>query len=71
MGEESDNIATAVERHADLILRASGSALRYYTMPSTRRAILSAVMDCYEEAYRAGAAFATLNPEDTPHDTDT
>jgi len=37
-------------------LRAAGSGLRHYTMAATRRAILSAVMDCYEEAYRAGAA---------------
>lgn len=58
MSENSDNIAAAVERHADLILRASGSSLRHYTMPGTRRAILSAVLDCYEEAYRAGAEFA-------------
>ena len=43
---------------ADAILRASGSSLRNYTMDRTRRAILSAVMDCYEEAYRAGAARA-------------
>lgn len=48
-------IAARVEHHADAILRASGSSLRNYTMDGTRRAILSAVMDCYEEAYRAGA----------------
>lgn len=55
----SDRIAAAAERHAEAILRASGSSLRNYTMPTTRRAILSAVLDCYEEAYREGAAFAT------------
>ncbi len=43
---------------SDAILRASGSSLRNYTMDRTRRAILSAVMDCYEEAYRAGSAHA-------------
>lgn len=58
MSEERDKIADAVERHADLILRASGSGMRFYTMPATRKAILSAVFDLYEEAYRAGAAFA-------------
>lgn len=52
------DIAAAVEKHADMILRASGSGLRHYTMKSTRDAILSAVIDCYEEAYRAGAEFA-------------
>lgn len=57
MASNSDRIAAAVERHAEAILRASGSSLRNYTMPTVRRAILSAVMDCYEEAYRDGAAF--------------
>lgn len=55
---EKPDIAAAVDRHADLILKASGSALRHYTMASTRAAILMAVMSCYEEAYRAGASFA-------------
>lgn len=58
MSAQSDMIAAEIERHADLILRASGSGLRHYTMPATRNAILSAVIDCYEEAYRAGAKFA-------------
>ena len=52
------DIAAVVEKHADLILRASGSGLRNYTMKSTRDAILSAVIVCYEEAYRAGVNFA-------------
>lgn len=54
----SDMMASSIERHADLILRASGSGLRHYTMQKTRAAILMAVADCYEEAYRAGAKFA-------------
>jgi len=54
----SDAMAEAVRRHADLILKASGSGLRHYSMEKTRAAILMAVMDCYGEAYRAGAAFA-------------
>ena len=54
----SENIPDRVTHHADAILRAAGSSLRNYTMDRTRRAILSAVMDCYEEAYRAGAARA-------------
>lgn len=53
----SDAIAAAVERHAEAILRASGSSLSNYTMPANRKAILSAVMDCYEQAYRDGASF--------------
>lgn len=58
MSDQSDVMADTVKSHADLILRASGSGLRNYTMVSTRNAILSAVMDLYEEAYRAGADFA-------------
>lgn len=58
MSEYSDKIADACERHADLILRASGSGLRHYTVQKTRNAILSAVIDHHEEAYRLGAAFA-------------
>ena len=49
-----DDIAARVEHHTDRILRASGSGLRNYTMHLTRRAILTATMDLYEEAYRAG-----------------
>lgn len=56
---QSDAITEAVRRHADLILRASGSTLKHYKTDRTRRAIMSAVMGCYEEAYRAGADFAT------------
>lgn len=57
MSERSDSMADAIEKHADLILRASGSGLRHYTMQKTRAAILMAVADCFEEAYRAGAEF--------------
>ena len=64
----SDRIAAAAERHAEAILRASGSSLRNYTMPATRRAILAAVLDCYEEAYRDGAAFATAYAAGTLND---
>ena len=55
---DSETLPDRVTHHADAILRASGSSLRHYSMDGTRRAILSAVMDCYEEAYRAGAARA-------------
>jgi hypothetical protein len=54
----SDQIAEAVRRHAELILKAKGTSLRNY-MPNSQRDILAAVMDCYEEAYRAGADFAS------------
>ena len=53
----SDQIEQAVRKHADLILKAMGTSLRNY-MPNSQRDILAAVMDCYEEAYRAGADFA-------------
>lgn len=56
-----DTIAARVEHHADAILRAAGSGLRHYSMDATRRAILSAAMDAYEEAYRSGAAFAAAS----------
>lgn len=53
--ERGETLPARVEHHADAILRAAGSGLRHYSMDGTRRAILSAVIDCYEEAYRAGA----------------
>ena len=52
------DIAERCKHHADQILRAAGSGLRHYTMKSTRDAILMASVDAWEEAYRAGAAFA-------------
>lgn len=67
MSKQSDMIADAVERHADIILRASGSGLRHYTMPASRAAILSAVMDLYQEAYRAGAQFAITRAKASPN----
>ena len=69
MTDRPYDIADAALRHADLILRASGSGLRNYTMDRTRKAILSATLDCIEEAYRAGAAFAERRlAERAPHD---
>lgn len=53
----SDEIAQAVREHADKIMTAAGSSLRHYEGRS-KTAILAAVMDCYEAAYRAGAAHA-------------
>ena len=53
----ADQIAAATNRHAEAILRASGSSLRNYEMPATRSAIFAAVLACIEEAYREGAAF--------------
>lgn len=55
VGDGETTAARRVEHHADAILRAAGSGLRHYSMDGTRRAILFAVLDCYEEAYRAGA----------------
>lgn len=51
---------TTTERHAEAILRASGSSLRNYTMPAVRAAILAAVRACYEEGCRDGAAFGEV-----------
>lgn len=55
--ENTNDLAARVERHAEDIMRAAGSSLRHYEAYSRRR-ILSAMMDAYEEAYRAGADFA-------------
>lgn len=69
MSDRPYDIADAALRHADLILRASGSGLRHFTIDRTRKAILSATLDCIEEAYRAGAAFAERRlAERAPHD---
>ena len=54
----SDNIEAAVRKHAERIMNAAGSSLRNYSVYGTQERILAAVIDCYEEAYRAGAAFA-------------
>ena len=61
-----DEIAETVQRHADRILKAAGSGLRYYTMPSVQKAILGAVMDCFEEAYRAGAKVRAAHESEQP-----
>jgi hypothetical protein len=53
------DIAGAVQAHAEATLKASGSSLKHYNLPKNRAAILGAVMNCYEEAFRAGAALAT------------
>jgi len=52
------DIATCATEHADKVLRASGSALKHYTTPAVKKAILSAMLDAIEEAYREGAKFA-------------
>ncbi|MBX9815383.1 MAG: hypothetical protein K2X76_11840 [Sphingomonas sp.] len=51
----ADETAEAVKRHARAIMRAAGSKLEHYESRS-KAAILMAVMDAWEEAYRAGAA---------------
>ena len=51
-------MAERVSAHAEKIMKAAGSSLRHYETRS-HAAILAAVMDCYEEAYRTGAAFAS------------
>lgn len=54
-----DNIEAAVRNHAERIMNAAGSSLRNYSVYGTQERILAAVIDCYEEAYRAGADFAS------------
>lgn len=44
--------------HADAILRAAGSGLRFYTMPAVRQAILAEVRAVYEEGCERGESFA-------------
>lgn len=57
MADNSDEIANAVREHAEKIMVAAGSKLGHYEQRS-KAAILMAVMDCYEAAYRAGANYA-------------
>lgn len=54
----SDQIEQAVRKHAERIMNAAGSSLRNYSVYGTQERILAAVIDCYEEAYRAGADLA-------------
>lgn len=53
------DFAERAKTYADKILRASGSGLHNYSMARTRTAILLAALDGYEEAFHAGAAYAT------------
>ena len=54
----SDQIEQAVRKHAERIMNAAGSSLRNYSVYGSQERILAAVIDCYEEAYRAGADLA-------------
>ena len=58
------DIAAAATNHADKVLRAAGSALKHYTTPSIKKAILSAMLDAIEEAYRAGADLVIARTSD-------
>ena len=60
----SDKIAEAARDHAERILRAQGTSLRNY-MPNSQRDILSAVMDCYEQAYREGTRRVAMHIRET------
>ena len=62
-GDEYD-IAASATNHADKVLRAAGSALKHYTTPSIKKAILSAMLDAIEEAYRAGANLVIARTSD-------
>jgi hypothetical protein len=67
MADRADTtLADRIEYHADAILRASGSGLRNYSMDKTRKAILSAMCDAYEEAMKRGAMVAQKHFEAKP-----
>jgi hypothetical protein len=44
-----------IDAALDAVLRASGSALRYYTMPSTLAAMREAMRNVMSESYISGA----------------
>jgi len=46
------------EQLADAVLRAAGSSLRNYTMPSIRARIILAALDGYGDAFKNGADYA-------------
>lgn len=64
----ADNIEAAVRDHAERIMRAAGSSLGNYTLNGTRERILAAVIDCYEEAYRAGANRVLMRQQEQSND---
>jgi len=66
MSETSDNIEAAVRKHAERIMNAAGSSLRNYSVYGTQERILAAVIDCYEEGYRAGADLALKHRQHSP-----
>jgi phenylacetate-coenzyme A ligase PaaK-like adenylate-forming protein len=66
MSEHADNIEAAVRKHAERIMNAAGSSLRNYSVYGSQERILAAVIDCYEEAYRAGADLALKQGQHSP-----
>ena len=64
-----DQIEQAVRKHAERIMNAAGSSLRNYSVYGTQERILAAVIDCYEEAYRAGADLALKHYPSPPPPT--
>lgn len=64
----ADNIEAAVRDHAERIMRAAGSSLGNYTLNGSRERILAAVIDCYEEAYRAGADRVLMGQQEQSND---
>ena len=65
----SDQIEQAARKHAERIMNAAGSSLRNYSVYGTQERILAAVIDCYEEAYRAGADLALKHYPSPPPPT--
>ena len=59
----SANVLEIIEHHADEILKASGSALRYFTLPAVRRAILLACLELHNEAFTNGIAYAKVQAD--------
>jgi hypothetical protein len=66
VSEHADNIEAAVRNHAERIMNAAGSSLRNYSVYGTQERILAAVIDCYDEAYRAGADLALKHRQHSP-----
>lgn len=58
-----EDLATRIEYHADGIMRAAGSSLKHYTEYSRRR-ILAAMCDAFEEAMKRGALVAQKQIEE-------
>lgn len=51
--QQADGLESTIRGHAERIMGAAGSSLRFYTKQS-QHDILTAVIDCFEAGYRSG-----------------